>query len=279
MDLHFPKLITGGSLESLLYAYMTETPIVISQPYVPFELDIMGENDLLELIGYDRNTEIKKVEVWDRLTFVLSMAGLVLMPNNVRTIKHVDNLIVFTLKDNTRMKIGYDTLIRFDEHVDEKLKVYDWFSIRSGSKVELDEIQDEEEDLVKKIIFYPSQRRGSMGRGRKDLVAYSEIPYDEIHDYESSESYVRLKTLSMMKEQGLRGKPNGYNSRGKAQYYALKIEHTHREIHKTYKPKYTIEDRLNKFTDEKDLWNLTRKLLHRKQISILRESSRLQVVV
>jgi hypothetical protein len=118
-----------------------------------------------------------------------------------------------------------------------------------------------------------------MGRGRKDLVAYSEIPYDDIHDYESSESYVRLKTLSMMKEQGLRGKPNGYNSRGKAQYYALKIEHTYREIHKAYKPKYTIKEILNKFNNEKEIWNLTRKLLHRKQISILRESSRLQVVV
>ena len=266
-------------MESLLYAYMTETPIVISQPYVPFELDIMQQNDLLHLIGYDRNTEIKKVEVWDRLSFILSMAGLVLMPNNVRTIKHADKLIVFTLKDNTRMKIGYDTLISFDDHVDEKLKVYDWFSIRSGSKVELDEIQDHEDDLVNKIIFYPSQRRGAMGRGRKDLVAYSEIPYNDIHDYESSESYVRLKTLSMMKEQGLRGKPNGYNSRGKAQYYALKIEHTYREIHKAYKPKYTIKEILNKFNNEKEIWNLTRKLLHRKQISILRESSRLQVVV
>ena len=167
MDLHFPKLITGGSLESLLYAYMTETPIVISQPYVPFELDIMEDDQILELVGYDRTTEVKKVEVWDRLTFILSMAGLVLMPNNVRTIKHIDKQIVFTLKDNTRMKVGYDILTNFDEHIDEKLKVYDWFSIRSGSKVELEEISDED-DLVKKIIFYPCQRRSAKGRGRKE---------------------------------------------------------------------------------------------------------------
>jgi hypothetical protein len=201
---------------------MTETPIVISQPYVPFELDIMEYTPILELIGYDRNTEVKKVEVWDRLSFILSMAGLVLMPNNVRTIKHTDKLIVFTLQDNTRMKIGYDTLISFDKHVDEKLKVYDWFSIRSGSKVELEEINE---------------------------------------------------------EAGLRGKPNGYNSKGKMQYYAIKIEHSHREIHKSYKPKHTVEEIYNKFNTEKELWNLSKKLLHRKEISTLRESSRLQVVV
>lgn len=278
MDLYFPKLITGGSLESLLYAYMTETPIVITQPYVPFELDVMEDDGILELIGYDRQIPVRKVEVWDRLTFILSMAGLVLMPNNVRNTKHHDKLIVFALKDNTRMKIGYDTLISFDEHVDEKLKVYDWFSIRSGSKVELDEIVDDD-DFVKKIIFYPCQRRSAMGRGRKDLVSYSEIPYVDIHNYESTESYVRLKTLSMMKEAGLRGKANGYNNKGKLQHYALKIEHSHREIHKTYKPKYDISKLFNKFNNEKEIWNLTRKLLHRKQISILQESSRLQVVV
>ena len=278
MDLHFPKLITGGSLESLIYAYMTETPIVISQPYVPFELELMEDAPILELIGYNRNTEVKKVEVWDRLSFILSMAGLVLMPNNVRTIKHADKLIVFTLQDNTRMKIGYNTLISFDKHVDEKLKVYDWFSIRSGSKVELEEIIDDE-DLVKKIIFYPCQRRSAMGRGRKDLVSYSEISLQDLHIYENSESYVRLKTLAMMKEAGLRGKPNGYSRLGKMQYYALKIEHTHREIHKTYIPKYTIEEIYDKFNNEKEIWNLTQKLLHRKTISTLRESSRLQVVV
>ena len=262
MDLHFPKLITGGSLESLMYAYMTETPIVISQPYVPFELETMEDTPILELIGYNRNTEVKKVEVWDRLSFILSMAGLVLMPNNVRTIKHTDKLIVFTLQDNTRMKIGYDTLINFDKHIDEKLKVYDWFSIRSGSKVELEEINDDE-DLVKKIIFYPCQRRSAKGRGRKDLVSYSEINFQDLYVYENSESYVRLKTLAMMKEEGLRGKPNGYNRLGKMQYYAIKIEHTHREIHKSYMPKYTIEEIYDKFNNEKEIWNLTQKLLHR----------------
>ena len=278
MDLHFPKLITGGSLESLMYAYMTETPIVISQPYVPFELEVMEDVPILSLIGYDRNTEVKKVEVWDRLSFILSMAGLILMPNNVRTVKYTNKLIVFTLQDNTRMKIGYDTLIKFDKHVDEKLKIYDWFSIRSGSKVELEEIQDDE-DLVKKIIFYPCQRRSARGRGRKDLVSYSEIDLQDLYVYENSESYVRLKTLAMMKEAGLRGKPNGYNKLGKQQFYAIKIEHTHREIHKTYIPKYTIEEIYDKFNNEKEIWNLTQKLLHRKTISTLRESSRLQVVV
>ena len=62
----------------------------------------------------------------------------------------------------------------------------------------------------------------------------------ELHEYENSESYVRLKTLQMMKEQGMRGRPNGYNKRGIQQFYAVNIEHMHREIIKRYEPKFTI---------------------------------------
>jgi hypothetical protein len=49
MNLILPKIITGGSLESLFYAYIHETPIVLTQPYVPFELDMVEDNTFFEL--------------------------------------------------------------------------------------------------------------------------------------------------------------------------------------------------------------------------------------
>ena len=99
----------------------------------------------------------------------------------------------------------------------------------------------------------------------------------DLLEYENSESYVRLKTIQMMKDQGLRGRPNGYNKFGKQVFYAIDIDHTHREIIKKYKPKFTIEETFKQARHKKEIWNLTKKLLHRKQISILRESSRLRV--
>ena len=71
MNLSFSKIITGGSLESLFYAYMTETPIVICQPYIPFELEVMEYHEMFEFLGYTTNRPITKVELWDRLAFVL----------------------------------------------------------------------------------------------------------------------------------------------------------------------------------------------------------------
>ena len=277
MNLILPKIITGGSLESLFYAYIHETPIVLTQPYVPFELDMVEDNSFFELLGYTAKMPLTKVQIWDRLVFVLSMAGLVMMPNNVRNVREEGNKIIFSLKDNTRFTIAYERKISFDKHLDGEVDVYDWFDIRSGAKTELQEINDSEDDLVHKIIFYDSQRKGTGGKGFKDLVAVSRMQTPELHEYENSEGYVRLKALSMMKEQGMRGKPNGYNKKGKQQFYALKIEHVQREIIKRYEPRFTMQETLNEIREEKEIWKLTKKLLHQKQISILRESSRLPV--
>ena len=277
MNLIVPRLITGGSLESLFYAYIHETPIVLTQPYVPFELDTIEDNSMFELLGYTTETPLTKVQVWDRLVFVLSMAGLVMMPNNVRNVREDANKIIFSLNDNSRFIIAYERRISFDKHIDGEVDVYDWFDIRSGAKTQLEELNDSEDDLVHKIIFYDSQRKGTGGKGLKDLVAISRMQKTELHEYENSESHVRLKTLKMMKDQGMRGRPNGYNSRGKQQFYALKIEHVQREIIKRYQPKFTMSETLKQIREEKEIWKLTKKLLHQKQISILRESSRLQV--
>ncbi len=277
MNLILPKIITGGSLESLFYAYIHETPIVLTQPYVPFELDMVEDNSFFELLGYTAETPLTKVQIWDRLVFVLSMAGLVMMPNNVRNVREEANKIIFSLNDNSRFIIAYERRISFDKHLDGEVDVYDWFDIRSGAKIELEELNDSEDDLVHKIIFYDSQRKGTGGKGFKDLVAVSRMQKTELQEYENSEGYVRLKTLKMMKEQGMRGRPNGYNKKGKQQFYALKIEHMHREIVKRYEPKFTMRETLSQIKKEKEIWKLTKKLLHQKQISILRESSRLPV--
>ena len=277
MNLIVPKLITGGSLESLFYAYIHELPIVLTQPYVPFELDMVEDNSFFELLGYTAEMPLTKVQVWDRLVFVLSMAGLVMMPNNVRNVREEGNKIIFSLNDNSRFVIAYERKISFDKHIDGEVDVYDWFDIRSGAKTELEELNDTQDDLVHKIIFYDSQRKGTGGKGFKDLVAVSRMQKKELHEYENSESYIRLKTLQMMKEQGMRGRPNGYNKRGIQQFYAINIEHMHREIIKRYEPKFTMQETLNQIRKEKEIWKLTKKLLHQKQISILRESSRLPV--
>ncbi len=277
VEFNFDKLIFGGSLESLLYAFVTETPIVISNPIIPFELETMDYDGDFKFLGYENVREIYKSEMWDRLSFILSMAGLVMMPNTIKNVRTEGKRLIFATEGNTRTTINYKTLISFDKENKEFYHVYDWFDIKSGSKISLEKISDSE-DFVKEIYFYRSRRIGQTAN-RKDLVCYSKINKESLHEYDRSESFCRLKTIDMMKNAGLRGRPNGYNARGTPLYYAIKIDHTHREIIKDYKPKHSFKAILSRRKNEGDVWNLARKLFRHRQISILRESSRLQVKV
>lgn len=277
VNLFFDKLILGGSLESLLYSFVTETPIVICTPIIPFELETMDYDQEFKFLGYENKREIYKSEMWDRLSFILSMAGLVMMPNTIKNVRKENKKLVFTTEGNSRTNVGYNTLMSYDKINENVLHVYDWFDIKSGSKVPIDFLEDDS-DFVKTVYFYKSKRSGSK-QSMKDLVSYSKINKQEIYDYEKSESYSRLKTIQMMKDAGLRGKANGYNKRGTALYYAIRLEHTHREIIKQYRPLHSFDQILSRRKKEGDVWNLAKKLLHHRQISILRESSRLQVKV
>ena len=90
----------------------------------------------------------------------------------------------------------------------------------------------------------------------------SEIPESEINDLEWSESYVRMRVLQLMKQQGIRGQSNGYNKKGLQLHYAIKIEHMYRETRYKYDNSIQIPDLLKlKLNQDSDLWKLTTNLL------------------
>lgn len=270
----YDKIVVGGSLESLLYSFISETPIIIKDPLVPFQLEKIKNQEDFKFLGYEGSREIYKSELWDRLTFLLSMGGLILMPNIVKNIRNEKKAFSITTIDNTRIKIKYNHKIDFDKFSNSLLNVYDWFHVRSGTVHGHSFIEDKSSKFINKLFFYPSRRIG-LNKNKKDVVAFSKIKQSELEDYENSESYARLKVLKMMKENGIRGTANGYNKQGRHLFYAVKVEHSHREIIKNYTPLYTIEKILKQRKREGRLWNSTKKLFRHKQISTSRGSYQL----
>ncbi len=72
-EYHFDKLIIGGSLESLLYSFVNDTKILILEPLYPVEVINLKYRPSLRLLGYNKDETIMLSELWDRITFVLSM--------------------------------------------------------------------------------------------------------------------------------------------------------------------------------------------------------------
>ena len=150
----------------------------------------------------------------------------------------------------------------------------DWFDVRSGNNHNFKLLEDKADKFISKVIFYPSRRIGR-NSNLKDIMAISNFSGADVDNVNYGEGIARLKVLKMMKEAGIRGQSNGFNKNGKRQHFALKIEHTHREIKNVYDPLFRLNDLMGQEIQKEEQWNITKKLFRHKQISILRESFRL----
>lgn len=72
-EYYYNKLIVGGSLESLLYSFVSEIPIIIKDPLIPFELERVDDPQKFKFLGYEGARSVYRSELWDRLTFLLSI--------------------------------------------------------------------------------------------------------------------------------------------------------------------------------------------------------------
>ena len=260
-DFYFDELVLGGSLTALLYAYKKNLPILIDVAHIPFVLEEVPSHWNISFLGFTKEGHYKKSQVWDRLSFLLAMAGLVIFPNNIQSFRLEGDKIQIIGLDNKRMNVHYNKLIEFDRDTKDHLMVYDWFAVHSGSRHDWEVIPNPESDLCHLLLFHRSTRSRTR-KDVKDVCTVSRVPRAFINKIEWSPTYTRIKTLQMMKEVGIRGRANGYNKKGKTLHYAISIEHMYREVFEKQNNKISIEEILS-WEDKKgtNLWNLTQKLL------------------
>ena len=273
-EYHFDKLIIGGSLESLLYCFINSCKLVLINDLYPLEIEKIPYCKSLRLLGYEPNETIYKSELWDRLTLVLSMTGFIVTPNTLSSVREIDGGLVVITEHNKRIKLFSEQILRFDSINKKRLTVVDWFDVRSGNNHGHTIIEDRREKFINKIHFYTSSRVGS-NKNMKDIFAVSNLSVDQSMDVNHGEGIARLKVLGMMKNAGIRGQSNGFNKDGRRLHYALRIEHTHRQMRQTYKPLHKLEKLLLQEPEKEDQWSITKRLFRHKQISTLRGSFRL----
>lgn len=273
-EYHFDKLVIGGSLESLLYSFINDAKILILEPLYPIEVFSLPYKPSLRLLGYNKNETIMLSELWDRITFVLSMIGSIVSPNIITSHREKDNKIITVTQRNKRVTYGAEELVYFDKIDKNNVTMLDWFNVRSGNNHPHKVIEDEENTFINKICFYRSLRLGNNSNMR-DILALSKFTIKESKMVDHSEGIARLKVLQMMKDKDIKGQSNGYGKGGRRHHYALKVEHTYRENRKKYTPLHLLEDLLKQEPEKEEQWNITKKLFRHKQISILRESFRL----
>jgi len=227
------EVVVGGNLNALVYAYKKGCYII------PNTLDCPFAYDPASLVGDLGLKSFSDQEAWEFMSYSLNQKGLNPLGSAVKQI-HVDEeekMLKINVGKPSLIKVSYDNLRIFDtvnvgglpagyEGEAKGYRVFDWFDVRSGMRHNVDQIIDEENDFVKKIYFYLSDRIDG-NRDKKDMVAESFLNKEQIHDIEYSDSISRLKAIKMMKDAGIKGKKNG---RGK--FLSIKIDLWKREIKK-----------------------------------------------
>ena len=252
-------------MSSFLHSYLTETPLIIDIPRPP--PDFMEIDDSLDFsfLGYSKHEKIKSSQLWERLSFLLSMGGFITFPNSIETLRHEDKTVIVITQNMRKIGVSYNKLNQLDNKFTDFTWVYDWFAVRSGGNHTIDLLEDKEDYLVNKLVFYPSKRIGVVNK--RDTVAISLAKTQEVFNVEYSEGYVSLKTRHMMSSAGIRGTSKGYGHYGKKRHDPIKIEHVHREYHEQLLPDKTLGQLLALPRKEGALCKLTKSLFRAKMPS------------
>jgi hypothetical protein len=221
------NLVIGGNLQALEYAFREGFPIFYEKLEIPFHLEETKEG-------------INKKDIIQNYAFLLSMAGLNLNSYLVAEYRLENNILFLSGKIPWKLIYQADNIIDFRKQSEEiTYKVIDYINVRSCGNHDIRELRTEE-NFVKEIYFYPSQRMNSSKNFSlsthnyetvtKDVMIVSYLSKKQIEEEQYSQIYSRLKLKEIMKEVGIQGKKCGTRPNGKVKRNAIKLEFEKREI-------------------------------------------------
>ena len=253
-----PKLIIGQSIESLLYAWRTQTKIIVKDPQYVFRHDP-------KLVEHDfsfMNAENPK-QFYNNLTFALSITSLLVCPNNVSNFRETDGLVEIITKGNRKVKLEADEIIYFDKLIDQ-YDVYDFFDVREMSWTDVNIIEDKEEDFIHQINFYHSPRTDN-NRSR-DIVASSRMTQKQLLSPDWGQGIAMLKMLRMLKSAGVNGK-YAWTRKDTRYYKRPKLEFYRRVVAQKCETKHTFKEIYEMKQEEGDPWKTLEKMRKREETS------------
>ena len=253
--LFYDNVVIGSRLNAVIYAFSHGLPLLLTSVKKPSKVEYLEPTNVAILGDLNSKPQrtrdgfkehgARKLDVWNRLTFIMPTAGNIPFSNKISSIRIDEEkreLKVFT-HNSRSITIHCNRIIIFDDTNisglpvpvqiptdDDKRKVMDWISVRSGMVHSYDLFQTDT-SYVNRVCFYPSDRIDG-AHDKKDLVAVSYLTKTELNEIEYSDLFVRYKVMDLMKEAGIRGRRNGRdpNNPGKYKHYAIKLETHKREV-------------------------------------------------
>ena len=236
------QVVIGGNLSALIYSYLNNVPCIINKLSSPHQFEKINNRTQLEL--------------WNKLYFLLSLAGLNLFGDQVQYTRINENEVAVTTLNSKVVKINFKKATVFDDEnitglpmsIEELYKttnkfiVLDWMTARSCMVHDFEYLQTEN-DFVKDVYFYPTERVAGNHLNQRDLVAVSHLTTEQLQSFDYSDTYARFKVLKLLKKKGFKGRKNGFLNE-KRVYYSLDLKVEKREIKKFRMNLYDDTDKI-----------------------------------
>ena len=182
---------------------------------------------------------VQKLLLWERLLFLLSLKGDVINSKDVSKLRLNNNKITISNEYSKIMELEFEKCHYYGDvgaegfvkkvNVDERVYLcYDHIAFNSGGKHEIDFIHTGD-DFISEIWFYSSDRIDGNTPVR-DACAVSKLTESQLQDFDYSETMARFKVLKIMKDNGMRGKQNGYTKKGTPRHYDFRTTSIGRTI-------------------------------------------------
>lgn len=185
------KIVIGNRLSAVIYAYINDCLLIMTNPTPPEPLDFFKWSVNLSQVNM-RNVKttlksrtrkylrgVTKLKVWNRLTFFLSVNGLLYTPGVVRVhgqhlelsnekVLDFEKLYVFDVENVIGLNV--------EEEIVEDYRVFDTFKAEGMSSLDFSAIP------LRTKFPKEAHIRG------KTIYAISQVPLDKIDDFEYSET-------------------------------------------------------------------------------------------
>lgn len=254
-----PSIIIGGSLESLLYAWRTQTPIISKELKYVFRHDKTYSSFDLSFINATDAKELQK-----NLIFALSFTGLMPYSGRIVNIRKTKGTLEVFTDGNKKIRIKPQNIVSFDR-LKKRYDVYDFFDMRSSQSHDITELIDED-DFIYQLNFYNSPRTDS--GTHHDVVGASRMTQKQLLDPDYGQGIAMLKMKRMLAAAGLKG-PFAWERKGKKYYKQIKMEFYKREVSQVVEPLYSFEEIYNMEQKQEMPWKIIEKLRNKEETSLV----------
>jgi len=253
MILEYEEIVIGSNLTAVLYAFNNKLPLFFTRPASPFRFDYLSphldlscvgvENTTRELLSHQGkiNVGLPKKLLWERLLFVVSLAGRAPLSNLCEGIRHNGHSLICSNAYSKIAEVKFQKAYYFGDDncfglVTEKTLAnpsyicYDWIAFNRGGKHEIDLIETAD-NFVNQVWFYPTDRVDGNSLV-KDACLVSTLTKEELLDFDYSQTMARFKMIAEMRDRGMRGLFNGYSPTGNPKYYNFRTSIIGRETRK-----------------------------------------------